>query len=221
MNILVIAAHPDDEVLGMGGTIKKLSEKNHVYLCVVSEGASAQYKDKKMIQVRKESCKNSSKILGISNIEFLDFPDMQLDSIPQLEINRSLEHVIAKIKPDIVYTTPSNDLNKDHEIVFESTLIATRPLSSSVKEILSYELPGFTQVPFSPNVYVDVTKEISYKIKAFKMYESEVENFPHSRSIVAIENLSIQRGIESGLKNAESFQLIKKISNEKMNKIYS
>ena len=212
MKILIVAAHPDDEVLGMGATIKKLSEKNIVYLCVVSEGASAQYKDKKMIQVRKNSCKKSSKILGISKIEFLDFSDMRLDSIPQLEINRSLEKVINKIKPDIVYTTPSHDLNKDHKIVFESTLVATRPLSSSVKEILSYELPGITQTPFTPNVYVDVTKQISHKIKAFKMYKSEVEKFPHPRSITAIENLSIQRGIESGLKNAESFQLIKKIS---------
>jgi len=221
MKILVIAAHPDDETLGMGATIKKLSAKNHIVLCVVSEGASAQYKDKKMIQVRKESCKKSAKILGISNIEFLDFPDMQLDSIPQLEINRSLEKIIDKIEPEIVYTTPSNDLNKDHKIVFESTLVATRPLSSSVKEILSYELPGLTQTPFSPNVFVDVTKQISHKIKAFKMYKSEIENFPHPRSIAAIENLSIQRGIESGLKNAESFKLIKKISDAKMDKIYS
>jgi N-acetylglucosamine malate deacetylase 1 len=221
MNVLVIAAHPDDEVLGMGATIKKLSKNNRVYLCVVSEGASAQYKNKKMIQVRKESCKKSSKILGISEVFFLDFPDMQLDSIPQLEINRSLEKIIAKIKPDVVYTTPSNDLNKDHKIVFESTLVVTRPLSSSVKEILSYELPGLIKTPFSPNVYIDITKEMSHKIKAFKMYKSEIKNFPHSRSIIAIENLSIQRGIESGLKNAESFKLIKKISNKNMDKIHS
>jgi len=211
MKILVIAAHPDDEVLGMGATIKKLSDKNHVDLCVVSEGATAQYKDKKMIQVRKESCKKSGKILGISNIKFLNFPDMQLDSVPSLEINRSLEEVIGKIKPEVIYTTPYNDLNKDHEIVYESTLVAARPLSSSVKEILSYELPGFTRTPFIPNVYVDITKQITHKIRAFKMYKSEVEKFPHPRSIKAIENLAIYRGIESGLKNSEAFQLIKKI----------
>lgn len=209
MKILILAAHPDDEVLGMGGTIKKLSGKNQVDLCVVSEGATAQYIDKKMIKVRKESCKKSSKILGIRNITFLDFPDMKLDTISHLEINKSLEKVVTKINPEIVFTTPYNDLNKDHQIVFESTLVVTRPFSSTVKEVLTYELPGIKKNPFVPNRYVEITKEIAHKIKAFKMYKSEIEDFPHPRSIKAIENLSIQRGVESGLKNAEAFQIIR------------
>ena len=211
MKIMVIAAHPDDEVLGMGGTIKKLSNTNQINLCVVSEGASAQYEDRKMIQVRKESCKKSSKILGINQIDFLNFPDMRLDTIPHLEINQSLEKIITKLKPEIVFTTPKNDLNKDHQIVFESTLVATRPFLSDVKEILAYELPGLKKTAFNPNRYVEISKEISYKLKAFKMYKSEIEEFPHPRSFKAIENLSIQRGIESGLKNAEAFEIVKSI----------
>ena len=213
MKILVIAAHPDDEVLGMGGTIKKLSEKNHVNLCVVSEGASAQYTDKKMIQVRKKSCEKSSRILGIENISFLNFPDMRLDSIPQLEINKSLEKIISKFKPEIVFTTPHNDLNKDHQKVFESTLVATRPFSNNVKEVMAYELPGFKKNSFNPTRFVEISKEISQKIKAFKMYKSEIEDFPHPRSIKAIENLAIQRGVESGLKNAEAFEIIRSVIN--------
>jgi len=220
MKILVIAAHPDDEVIGMGATIKKLSGKNHIHLCVVSEGATAQYNDKKMIQVRQESCKKSGKILGISNITFLDFPDMKLDMIPHLEINVAIEKVIAKTKPDIIYTTPYNDLNKDHLIVFESTLVAARPVSRSIKEILCYELPGFTKNPFKPNMYVDITNQLVHKIKAFKMYKSEIKKYPHPRSIKSIENLSIQRGVESGLRNAEGFELIKRIVS-KNDKIYS
>ena len=91
MNILVIAAHPDDEVLGMGATIKKLTKNGQkVTLCVVSEGTTAQYADKKMIDIRRNSCQKSGKILGITNFEFLDFPDMKLDSIPQVEINKKL-----------------------------------------------------------------------------------------------------------------------------------
>jgi len=211
MRILIIAAHPDDEVLGMGGTIKKLSSKNQIDLCVISEGVTAQYTNKKMIKVRKESCKKSSKILGIKKITFLDFPDMRLDTIPHLELNKSVEQVISKIKPEIVFTTPNNDLNKDHQIVFETTLIATRSTSSNVKEILSYELPVIIKNPFLPNRYVKINKEIKHKINAFKMYKSEIEKLPHPRSIKAIENLSIQRGIESGLKNAEAFQIIKSI----------
>lgn len=213
MNILVIAAHPDDEVLGMGATIKKLSKKkNKIHLCVVSEGTTAQYKDKKMIKVRREACIKSGKLLGISNFEFLDYPDMRLDTVPHIEMNNKIKKIIDHYEPKIVYTTPPNDLNKDHQVVFESTLVAIRPISSSVKMVSCYELPGFVKNRFQPTIYEDVTKELSIKIKAFKKYKSEVKKFPHSRSIKSIENLAIYRGIESGLKRAESFQLVRSIS---------
>ena len=211
MNILVISAHPDDEVLGMGATIKKLSKTNKICLCVVSEGTSSQYSDKKMIKVRRDACKKSSKILGISDILFLDYPDMRLDTIPHLEINKELEKIIKKFKPRIVYSPPSHDLNKDHKKVFTSLLVVTRPFSSSVKKLLCYEIPGPTRTPFHPNVYENVVRFFSYKINAFKMYKSEVRKFPHPRSIEAIENLAIQRGVESSLKRAEAFQLISSI----------
>ena len=212
MNILVISAHPDDEVLGMGATIKKLSKKNKIFLCVVTEGATAQYTNKKMIKVRHDACLLSSKLLGISNVKFLDFPDMQLDTIPHLQINKELENVIGDCQPKVVYTTPSHDLNNDHQLVFNSTLVATRPFSSSVKQLLSYECPGSVKHPFQPTIYQNIEKEFPYKIKAFKMYKSEVTKFPHPRSLIAIENLAIQRGVESGLKKAEAFQLIRSIN---------
>ena len=207
----MISAHPDDEVLGMGATIKKLSRTNKIWLCVVSEGTSSQYSDKKMIKVRSDACKKSAKILGISKIEFLDYPDMRLDSVPHLEINKQLEKIIKKFKPSIVYSPPSHDLNKDHQKVFEAALVITRPFSSSVKKLLCYELPGPVREPFHPSVYENIEKEFSHKIKAFKMYKTEVMKFPHPRSIKAIENLAIQRGVESSLKMAESFQLIRSI----------
>ena len=210
MNVLVIAPHPDDEVLGMGGTIKKLSKKNKIILCVVSEGATAQYKNKKMIQVRRDSCKKTAKILGISHIIFLDYPDMRLN-LSHLDINKKLEEIVEKYRPEIVYTAPKNDLNLDHQMVFNSTLVACRP-KSGVKQILCYELQGHTKVPFVPNVFENIEKEFSYKIKGFKMYKSEIEEFPNPRSIAAIENLAIQRGIESGTKKAEAFELIRVVN---------
>lgn len=209
MNILVIAPHPDDEVLGMGGTIKKLSKKNKILLCVVSEGATAQYKNKKMIQVRRDACKKCSKILGISKIIFLDFPDMKLNS-SHLEINKKLEKIIQEFKPEIVYTSPKNDLNLDHKAVFDSTLVACRS-KSGVKQILCYEMHGQVKTPFLPNVFENIEKEIDFKIKGFKMYKSEIEKFPNSRSIIAIENLAIMRGIQVGFKKAEGFELIQNI----------
>ncbi len=212
MKILVIAAHPDDEVLGMGATIKKLSDKKHkIHLCVVSEGASAQYQNKKMIKVREEACIKAGKILGISHFTFLEFPDAKLDTVPQLEINIELEKIISKIKPEVVYTTPFHDLMIDHKKVHVCTLVAARPIASSVKQILCYEIPGITKNPFEPNIYEKIDKELAFKIKAFLSYKSEVMKFPHPRSIESIENLSIQRGIESGLKKAEAFQLIRHI----------
>ena len=211
MNILVISAHPDDEVVGMGATIKKLSLTNKIWLCVVSEGASAQYSDKKMIEVRRDACKKSSKILGISKIQFLDYPDMRLDSVSHLEINKELEKIIRKLKPKIVYSPPSHDLNKDHQKVFESSLVVTRPLVSSVKSLLCYELPGPVREPFRPTIYENVEKEFSYKIKGFKMYKNEIMKFPHPRSINAIENLAIYRGTQSGLRKAEAFELVHSI----------
>ena len=207
----MISAHPDDEVVGMGATIKKLSLTNKIWLCVVSEGASAQYSDKKMIEVRRDACKKSSKILGISKIQFLDYPDMRLDSVSHLEINKELEKIIRKLKPKIVYSPPSHDLNKDHQKVFESSLVVTRPLVSSVKSLLCYELPGPVREPFRPTIYENVEKEFSYKIKGFKMYKNEIMKFPHPRSINAIENLAIYRGTQSGLRKAEAFELVHSI----------
>ena len=211
MNILVIAPHPDDEVLGMGATIKKLSQKNDVTLLVMTDGASAQYDDQKMIQVRRESCKKSSKILGIKKIEFLEFQDMKLDSVPQLEINQKIEKIIKKIKPRVVFTSPKNDLNKDHQIVFNSTMVATRPNSSSVKSVFSYELPGQVKNVFLPNRFEDIKNQISYKIKAFKMYKSEIMKYPHPRSPKAIESLAMYRGVQSGLIYAEAFEVVHEI----------
>jgi len=211
LNVLVIAAHPDDEVLGMGATIKKLSKaKNKIHLAVITEGASAQYKNKKMIESRKNACKKSAKILGISSIDFLGYPDMKLDTVSHLEINKKIEKIIKKFKPKIVYTTPAHDLNLDHKIVHDSVLVATRP-QSGVKEVLSYEIPGIVKKPNQPNVFEDITLELKYKIQAMKCYKSELNRYPHSRSLKAIESLSSQRGIQSGIKQAEAFEIIRMI----------
>lgn len=213
MNILVIAAHPDDEVLGMGGTIKKFSNLGHnIQLCVISEGASAQYSDKNMIEARRESCINAGKILGIQDFKFLNLPDAKLDSIPQLEINIELEKIISDFKPEIVFTVSDGDLSKDHQKVFESTLVATRPVNNHITKVLAYELPGSRILQFQPTIYEDISKEMTSKNEAMMKYESEVEQFPHPRSIESIESLAKYRGSQSGLKFAEAFRLIYQIN---------
>ena len=209
MDILIIAAHPDDEVLGMGGTIYKLSKEGHkIYLCIVTDGKCG---SKDRHKIRKESTIKASKFLGIQSIEFLDFQDMKLDVTPQIEINRKLEEIIKKIKPETVYTVPDNDFHKDHQKVLECTLVVTRPHSSNVKAVYMYEMTESVKTSFNPNVYVNIEKEFKYKIEAFKMYKTEQQKFPFPRSLKGIESLAIQRGIESGLKKAEAFKLIRRI----------
>ncbi len=214
MDVLVIAAHPDDEVLGMGGTIKKLTkQKNKVHLCVISDGAAA-VKDKEvLIEKRRKACLKSGKLLGISTFDFLMLPDMKLDDIPQLQINLQIEKLIKKYNPSTVYTTPYSDFHKDHQKIHECTLVATRPASSKVKHVLSYEIPGTVKSTYSPTVFEEITtKELNDKITAFKFYTTEIKKYPHPRSIESIKNLSMHRGIESGVKNAEAFRLIRSIN---------
>ena len=212
MNILVIAPHPDDESIGMGGTIKKLSKQNNIHLCVLTDGVVFDSSGRKMILKRKDACKNSGKILGISSYTFLDFPVMKLDSISHLEINSELEKIIRKFNPKIVYTASRHDINKDHRIAFESTLVVTRPQSSNVKQVFSYEVTGSTINGFLPTIFEDISQEFKYKIKSIKMYTSEIRSFPHPLSLKAIENLAIQRGIESGIKKAEGFEVVRVIN---------
>ena len=209
MNILIIAAHPDDEVLGMGGTIYRLGKEGHkIHLCIVTDGKCGSHDRYK---IRKESAIKASKFLGIKSIDFLDFQDTKLDITPQIEINRKLEEIIKKIKPETVYTVPDNDFHKDHQKVLECTLVVTRPHSSNVKAVYMYEMTESVKTGFNPNVFVNIEKEFEYKIKAFKMYKTEQQKFPFPRSLKGIESLAIQRGIESGLKKAEAFKLIRRI----------
>ena len=193
--------------------IKKLSKNNEITLCVMTDGTSAQYDDKKMIKLRQDACKKSGKILGISKFYFLDFPDMKLDSISHVEINKELEKIIKIIKPTILYSTGYNDLNKDHQKVFESCSVISRPISSKIKQFLCFEIGGRDKTPFNSNTYVDISKELPFKLKALKEYKSEINPFPHPRSLKFIESLSHVRGVESGFKNAEAFQLIKNFIN--------
>ena len=175
MNILVISPHPDDEVLGMGGTIKKLSKKNRIILCVVSEGATAQYKDKKMIQVRRNACKKCSKILGISKTIFLDFPDMRLN-LSHLDINKKLEEIIKEFKPEVVYTAPRNDLNLDHQSVFDSTLVACRP-KSGVKKYYAMNYRD-AQKRHSDQIFLKILRmNLILKLRDLKCINQKLKSF--------------------------------------------
>jgi len=216
MKILVISPHPDDEVLGCGGTMARHSiNKDEVYLCIVTKGYEPDW-SKSFMEEMKKQIKQSSKILGIKETHFLGYPTVKLDTIPQKDLNKSIFKIIEKIRPDVLYIPHKGDLNKDHRIIFESSLVASRPLKHIVRRILSYEVLSETEwgqpiEPFIPNVYVNISKTFDKKIEAVNAYKSELKKYPHPRSIEIIEALAKKRGSEAGLMLAEAFKLIREI----------
>lgn len=235
MNVLVIAAHPDDEILGMGGTIRKYVKDGHKVKIVImatgifarrSEryqnstkyemaGRSKQTMEKELIELRKDAVK-ASKILGVSNIEFADFPDNEMDIISNLQITKKIEAIIQQFNPEIVYTHSQYDVNVDHRILYDATITATRPTPKcKVKQVISFEIPSSTEwyfpSSFSPNIFVDISKEIPTKIKALLAYKNEIREFPHPRSAEAIKIIAKRWGTVCGVHAAEAFCLVRKI----------
>ena len=216
MKVLIIAPHPDDEVLGCGGTIAKHSENgDEIHLIIATRGYTPDWSEE-FLENRKIEIKESNKILGIKKTYFLNHPTVKLDTIPQKELNDSIVKIVDKIKPDIAYIPFKGDLNKDHRLLFEASLVALRPLNHKVKKVLSYEILSETEWGqeieiFKPNVYVDITKTFNKKIEAMNAYKSELRKYPHPRSVEALEALAIKRGSEIGVKYAESFYLIREI----------
>ncbi|MEL4106481.1 PIG-L deacetylase family protein [Oscillospiraceae bacterium WX1] len=217
MRILVIAAHPDDEVLGCGGYMARLSESNEVFTAIVTEGCSAQYADtdyKKIIALKKMAALKANSLLGVRDVFFGDFPDMRLDTVGHVTINAFLEKVIAETSPRLVLTHHPGDLNLDHQLVYRSTMVAARPVHGHPIDILLYETPSATEwqgydykTAFIPTVFIDIDETIARKIEALAQYDIELRSAPHPRSEHGICAHASYRGLAAGLMYAEAFSL--------------
>lgn len=232
MNILVVVAHPDDEVLGMGGTLLKHAQKgDKIRILFLATGITSRrsidssnpnlHDDvlknkmfKKQIETLKSDSKKSCKLLSITDLHYYDFPDNEMDSVPLLHIVKTIENQIQSFKPKIVYTTHYNDLNIDHRTVFQATLTACRPINSTVKELISFEVPSSTEwnypSKFNPNFFINIESQISKKIQAAKLYKNEMRVFPHPRSPKYLKSLAEKWGGASGYVAAEAFEIIRK-----------
>lgn len=216
-SILVICAHPDDEILGCGGTLIKLKKHYNVFGVFLTNGESSRNNsNEKKIKLRKNNCEKLFKFLKFNKPIFFDFPDNKIDSVPLLEIIKPLEEIIKTIDPSIIFTHSSKCLNIDHRKVYEAVITATRPTTKrNLKKILSFEIPSSTEWSykrkdiFQPNYFVNISKQISMKIKSLKFYKNEMKKYPHSRSIKGIRILSEYRGMQIGVKNAEAFYLVR------------
>jgi len=221
-NVLVIVAHPDDEILGVGGTIlKHIKNGDQVSVLILGDGESSREGATVVnIKKRKKQIERVAKMLKVVNIFIDELPDNQFDSLSLLKIAKKIEAIINKISPNIVYTHHAYDLNIDHRLTFQAVLTACRPQPSFfVKKISTFETPSSTewqikngQNYFCPNEYVNIEKFIDKKIDILKIYKDELRDYPHPRSVEGIKILAKYRGMEIGYKYAEAFHVIRSLS---------
>jgi len=219
MKKLIIAPHSDDEVLGVGGTaLRAIAEKCDVYVCIVTVGTEPIFSTEKISELRKESIK-CHKNMGIKGTYYLDYPAAMLEVIPRHELNSSILQVILEVKPDEIYFPHWGDMQRDHQLVAEASMVALRPkYDHVVRHIYAYETLSETgwnipnlQNEFVPNVYVDISEYLAGKIEAMKLYDSQLGSFPAARSVEAMEALARYRGATIGVSAAEAFELVREI----------
>jgi len=220
-NVLVLVAHPDDEALGCGGTIARLSREGAtVHIAFLADGVGSRAPDsvpgEDELSRRRAACQEAAAILGAREPVFDDLPDNRLDEVPLLEVIKRVEAVVARVAPEAILTHHAGDLNIDHRRVHQAVVTACRPEPGlSVRRLMFFEVasstewqtPGSGTRPFDPNVFVDVSAELDTKIEALRAYEREMRPWPHSRSIEAVEHRNRWLGASVGIEAAEGFIL--------------
>jgi LmbE family N-acetylglucosaminyl deacetylase len=222
MKVLVIAAHPDDEVLGCGGTIARLAREGHdVFVAILGEGITSRYQqrekaDRDLVEALHARSSQVAEFLGVREVFFYQLPDNRFDTVPLLDVVKIIEELVEKLQPQAVYTQHGGDLNIDHVIVYRATLTALRPMKgTSVKALYAYEVPSSTDWSFAqfepffrPSVFFDISVFLDTKVQAMQLYESEAQPFPHPRSPEALRAFARRWGSTVGLEAAEVFVLV-------------
>lgn len=217
--ILVIAPHPDDEVLGCGGTIARHTDwGDEVHVLVITKGDPDLYPDDDEAEIRQE-VEAAHRVLGVASTTYLDFLAPRLDTVAGYQLADAIHQVIRRLQPDTVYLPHHGDIHADHQRVYQATLVAARPINRCpVRQLLCYETLSETEwspprgdTAFIPTVFVDIAPYLDTKLKAMACYEAEVKEFPHSRSLTALDALAKLRGATVGLSAAEAFSLVRQI----------
>ena len=225
-SVLVVAAHPDDEVLGCGGTIARHADAgDQVQVLIVAEGATSRQQQRDRDQANDElsalaqAAQQAGAILGAQGVELLDLPDNRLDSLDRLDLIKQIEERIARHQPQVVYVHHAGDVNVDHRRLHEAVVTACRPTPGQpVRRLLSFEVASSTewQPPgsapaFQPNWFVDISAQWPRKRAALVAYASEMRLWPHSRSLESLEHLARWRGAQVGVEAAEAFCLLRQL----------
>jgi Uncharacterized proteins, LmbE homologs, COG2120 len=219
MNVLIVAAHPDDEVLGCGGvTVRHVERGDRVYVVVVTRGFPEIFSPE-IDEEDRQHAREAHEILGGAGIFFLDFPAPRLDTVPGHELADALREVIFSVNADVIYTPFGGDLHADHKATYLATLVASRPVNNCpVRRLLCYETLSETDwasplddSAFKPTVFVDISDVLERKLQALACFRNELKQPPHPRSLRAIEALARVRGSTAGLMAAEAFMLVREI----------
>jgi len=218
---LIIAAHPDDEIIGCGGTAARLiKEGQQVYTLILGEGITARDKKRSSekreseIKLLKQQVVEANKIIGVTDVFAYDFPDNRFDTVPLLDVIKKIEEIQQQVGPDVVFTHFMDDLNIDHRITYQAVLTAFRPMvGQTVKEIYSFEVLSSTEwrfpLTFSPDCFFDISGTIALKAKAMEKYTSELGEFPHPRSRKGIYLNAENWGMKTGMAYAEAFKTVR------------
>lgn len=224
---LIIAAHPDDETLGCGGTIRRiLSEGGAVRVCILGEGTTARYPAARRaspealaeMAQRRSFADRALDVLGVTDAVFGDLPCAQFDQVPILEIQHMIEQQIREFQPDTLFTHFGQDTNSDHRITFNAAMIATRPLPGyPVRTVLCFETLSSTEWrfvdSFPPSLFIDIDAHIDAKAAAFECYApTEARAFPFPRCDEGVRLQARMRGMQVGLAHAEAFQVVRSIA---------
>lgn len=221
--ILIVAAHPDDEVLGCFGTVAKLIKEGYeAYTLILGEGKTSRDEQrilenkKDEIEVLNTEIQKANDVIGIKKVFIESFPDNRFDSVDLLDIIKVVSKVKNEVNPDIIFTHYENDLNVDHQITYKAVITATRPMEDeSVKEIYSFEILSSTEWnyphSFSPDTFFDISDTLELKLKAMSNYKSELCSYPHPRSIEGIELNAKYQGMRVGKKYVEAMKSVRRI----------
>jgi LmbE family N-acetylglucosaminyl deacetylase len=223
-SVLVVAAHPDDEVLGCGGTLAALADAGaRIHVAFLADGVSSRGSAADAageLGRRRSAADRACRGLGVTSTSFGDFPDNRMDTIALLDVVKSIEALVSEHRPDTVFTHHAGDVNVDHRRIFEAITAACRPQAGHpVRTILSFEVPSSTewQLPgsgpaFVPNWFVDISKTFARKLVALEAYLAELRDWPHPRSVRGVEHLARWRGATVGVDAAEAFVLGRRLS---------
>jgi len=225
MNVLVIASHPDDEVLGCGGTIARLAGDGHaVSILILGEGITSRFASRDSapsneLTALKECSQQAARTLGAREVEFGAFPDNRFDSVPLLEVVKVISDAVERTTPELVFTQHGGDLNIDHVVTFRATLTATRPMQgTSIRAVYGYEVASSTEWAFGqfapqfvPTVFWDIEGHLETKIAAMQLYEGEARPFPHPRSPESLRARATHWGTVVGYAAAEAFALVREL----------